>query len=85
MIRKHLAPGETLPDPPAPMPAIEIPRVELSETAPLLSLIGEPVASPRPLKFEELGQSFGFVLYRTAGRAAKDAKLEITEPRTSRW
>jgi beta-galactosidase len=81
VIRKHLAPGETLPDPPAPLPVIEVPRVELTETAPLLSLIGEPVASPRPLKFEELGQSYGFVLYRTAGRAAKDAKLEITEPR----
>ena len=54
VIRKHLAPGETLPDPPAPLPMIEIPRFELTETAPLVSLIGEPVASPRPLKFEEL-------------------------------
>jgi beta-galactosidase len=81
VIRRHLAPGETLPDPPAPLPMIEVPRFELEETAPLLSLAGEPVSSPRPLTFEELGQSYGFVLYRTQGRTAASARLEIGEPR----
>ncbi|HXY39477.1 MAG TPA: glycoside hydrolase family 35 protein [Vicinamibacteria bacterium] len=80
-IRKHLAAGETLPAPPAPLPVIEIPRFALTETAPLLSLLGEGVSSPRPLSFEELGQSYGFVLYRTQGRAASNARLTITEPR----
>ena len=81
VIRKHLSTGESIPEPPAPLPVIEIPRFELTETAPLVELTGKPVHSPSPLKFEDLGQSYGFVLYRTRARAASNASLEIIEPR----
>ncbi|MBS1872698.1 MAG: beta-galactosidase [Acidobacteria bacterium] len=81
VIKKHLAPGETLPPLPAPLPRIEIPRVELKETAALRQLLGKPVESERPLKFEELGQDYGFVLYRTRARKAGKARLEVTELR----
>ena len=60
---------------------IEIPRFELHETAPLFSLLGAPVASPRPLGFEQIGQDYGFLLYRTRASAVSAATLEIAEPR----
>src|SRR5664280_53769 len=81
VIRKHLPPGETLPALPAPLPMIEIARFPLKESAPLLSLLGKPVKAERPLKFEELHQDYGFVLYRAAAKKAAKAKLEIQEVR----
>ena len=80
-IRRHLPPGETLPALPAPLPMIGIPRFPLQESAPLLSLLGKPVKAGSPLKFEELHQDYGFVLYRAAARKAAHAKLEISEVR----
>jgi beta-galactosidase len=81
VIRKHLPPGETLPDPPTPLPVIEIPRFELKQSASLLSLLGKPVTSDTPQTFEQLQQSYGFVLYRTKPRKAEKQRLEITELR----
>ncbi|HZU29141.1 MAG TPA: beta-galactosidase family protein [Bryobacteraceae bacterium] len=81
VIRKHLAPGETLPGLPPPLPVIEIPRFDVSETAPLFALLGDPVRSARPLTFEELDQAYGFVLYRTRPNDSAGGKLEIVEPR----
>ncbi|HVX66450.1 MAG TPA: beta-galactosidase, partial [Bryobacteraceae bacterium] len=80
-IRKHLPPGEKLPEPPAPLPVIAIPRFELRESASLWQMLGKPVEAERPQTFEQLHQAYGFVLYRTRGRKAGSAKLEITELR----
>jgi beta-galactosidase len=80
-IRKHLPPGETVPALPAPLPAIEIPRFLLLESAPLRSLLGKPVKAARPLTFEDLHQDYGFVLYRAAVKKVAKAKLEIQEVR----
>ena len=66
VIKKHLAPGETLlPDVPASPQAIEVPQFDLKEAAGILSLLGKPVKSEKPLSMEEIGQSYGYVLYRT--------------------
>jgi beta-galactosidase len=81
VISKHLAPGETLPGPPAPLPMISIPRFELTESASMMDLLGEPVHADAPKTFEELGQDYGYVLYRTRGVKAVEAKLEIQELR----
>jgi beta-galactosidase len=81
VIRKHLPPGEKLPDPPPPLPMIAIPRFELRESASLWQLLAKPVEAEHPQTFEELHQAYGFVLYRTRGRKAAHAKLEITELR----
>ncbi|MBL0160420.1 MAG: beta-galactosidase [Bryobacterales bacterium] len=80
-IKKYLPPGEILPPLPAPLPSIEIPSFELKECAPMFALLGKPVTAERPKKFEELGQDYGFLLYRAAPRKAVAAKLEITELR----
>jgi beta-galactosidase len=81
VITKHLSPGETLPDPPPPLPVIEIPRFKLTESASMFQLARKGVESGRPKTFEELGQDYGFMLYRTKSRKAANAPLMITEAR----
>jgi len=81
VIGKHLAPGETLPPLPEPLPMIAIPRFELTESASLFDLVRDPVQADAPKTFEELGQDYGLVLYRTKSVKAANGKLEINELR----
>jgi beta-galactosidase len=78
---RYLAPGETMPDVPAPVKTIEIPAIQFAETAPLLRNLGQPVKSERPLDFETLDQGYGYVLYRTKISGPVDATLAIKDPR----
>lgn len=81
VIKKHLPAGAALPELPAPLPMIEVPRFELKESASLFSATNRAVNSERPQPMESLGQAYGFVLYRKRlGRAASGA-LEIHEVR----
>lgn len=81
VIRKHLPAGTRLPELPAPLPMIEVPRFELKESASLFAALGRAVKSERPLAMESLDQSYGFVLYRKRmGRPASGA-LEIKDVR----
>jgi beta-galactosidase len=67
-----------LPQVPAPPRCIEIPEFGLTESCALLEAeLGEPVASDRPQPMELLGQSRGYVLYRTELTGPIDGKLEI--------
>lgn len=82
VIGKYLPAGETLPDLPAGSPETAvIPRFPLKESAPLLARLPRPRQSDKPVPMEFLGQSYGFILYRT--RLARGAKgtLEIAEAR----
>lgn len=81
VIRKHLPAGTALPDPPAPLPMIEVPRFGLKESASLLSALGRAVSSERPLPMEAMGQSYGFVLYRKRLDRPTSGALEINEVR----
>lgn len=80
LIGRHLKPGESLPEVPPSPPMIAIPRFKLDESAPLASLLGEPVRATRPLTMEEMDQSYGFVWYRTRVPKAK-AMLEAGDVR----
>jgi beta-galactosidase len=81
VLAKHLAPGETLPEVPATTPVIEIPRIELTESARIFDNLGAPVKSEKPLSFEDLDQGYGYVLYRTTIAGPVDATLKIKELR----
>ena len=81
VLAKHLAPGETLPEVPATTPVIEIPKIELTESASLFDNLGTPVKSEKPLSFEDLDQGYGYVLYRTKISGPVDATLKIKELR----
>jgi beta-galactosidase len=76
VIARH-RPGVTLPDLPPSPPTIEIPRFALDEAAPLWSVLGTPVRSEEPRSMEALGQSYGYVLYRTHLVGPQEAELVI--------
>jgi beta-galactosidase len=64
VIKKYLPAGETLPEVPATRDLIEIPAFDLKETTGLMSLLGKPVRSGKPMSMESIGQNYGYVLYR---------------------
>ncbi len=84
VIRKHLPEGTALPELPAPLPMIAIPRFELRERAPVMAALTDPVHSASPLRMEKAGkrgQSYGLILYRTHIDRAMKGTLEVTEAR----
>jgi beta-galactosidase len=74
-------PGLTLPEVPATPPAIAIPRFALTASVPLWSTLGRPVQSAAPKPMEDLGQSYGYILYRTRvnTQTAAPGELAIAE------
>jgi beta-galactosidase len=76
-----------LPDEPLPTPGrkLALPGIRFGEVAPLLenaaAIGGEARPSARPLAMEELGQSFGFVLYETVLPSAGPALLHLPDVR----
>jgi beta-galactosidase len=78
VIRKHLPAGTELPALPEPLPMIEIPPFQLAESANLEPLLRDPVRSEQPQTMEAVGQSYGFILYRTKVAQATRGRLEIT-------
>ncbi len=78
-ISKHLK--QELPEPPAPIPVITIPRFNLTESAPLLDFPTQTHAAIAPVTMEMYDQSHGCILYRTdlKGRAAGTAELRVKE------
>ena len=77
VIRKHLPPGTVLPPLPARKSAIAVARFRLTEATDLFSILPAPVASERPLSFEDLGQGYGYVLYRTFLKGPAKGTLRI--------
>lgn len=75
LFARHLLPGESIPEPPAPNPVISFPAVRSTGFAPLLSDLPAPVRASRPLNFEKLDQPHGAVLYRTTVPAGPEAVL----------
>jgi beta-galactosidase len=81
VLSRHLAPGEKLPDVPAVAAPIDIPNIELTESASVFDILGQPVKSEKPLCFEDLDQGYGYVLYRTTVAGPVEAMLKIKELR----
>lgn len=81
VLAQHLAPGETLPDVPTLRPTIEIPKIKLAGAESLFASPGKPVKSDAPLSFEDLGQDYGYVLYRTKISGPAEATLKINQLR----
>ena len=81
VLGRHLASGETLREVPATAPIIELPQIELNESASVFDILGKPVKSEKPLSFEDLGQDYGYVLYRTKISGPVDALLKLKDLR----
>jgi len=81
LIRRYLPRGERLPRVPPSPPMIAIPGIVLTQSAPLASLLIEPVRSVRPLTMEQLDQNYGFVWYRRPGRGGGKGVLQVGDVR----
>jgi beta-galactosidase len=74
-------PTITLPELPAPLPSIDIPEITLTQSASLWTDLGIPVLSASPKSMEELGQSYGYIVYRTKVTAAVSGELSMPDMR----
>lgn len=71
------ATGQTLPDPPAPRSVHALAAIALNEATSLWDHLPKPIESERPLPMEEIGQNYGFILYRTQLESAYRGQLSI--------
>jgi beta-galactosidase len=81
VLAQHLASGETLPDVPNTIPLIEIPTIALNGGASLVDYLSKSTRSETPMGFEDLGQDYGYVLYRTKISGPIEATLKIDQLR----
>jgi beta-galactosidase len=77
VIKKYVS--YDVPEAPAAISLIEIPSIELTKVADMLEVIGaqKPVQSDKPMTFEQLGQGYGYVLYRRHFNQPISGMLEI--------
>jgi beta-galactosidase len=73
------ATGITPPQPPAPMPAKALAPIEFKASTSIWDNLPQPVVSGQILSMEDVGQSYGYILYRTNIAHAKDGELRINE------
>jgi beta-galactosidase len=78
VIQRHLH-GAALPSLPPQIPAIEIPAIQLNESASLWASVGQPIQSERPITMEAAGQAYGYILYRARVSGPAKAELAVTE------
>lgn len=69
-----------LPEPPAPIPVMTIPRITMERAGTLWDHLPAPKHSPVPLPMEHFDQGGGMILYRTKLIGHKSGTLTITEP-----
>jgi hypothetical protein len=79
LLSRYQPEGTSLPEPPAPLPAIEIATIVFTESASLFDHLPPPVSLSQPKPMEYLGQSQGFILYRTGLRGHYAGQLRLWE------
>ena len=77
VIRK--ATGVTPPDSPAPILAHALPAAQFTRSASLWKDLPQPVVSTQILSMEDVGQSYGYILYRTKIALAQSGDLRVDE------
>jgi beta-galactosidase len=77
LIKKYLAPGVILPEPPPPVPVMRVAPFTLTECAAVLDNLPAPVADREPRNMEAYEQGRGCVLYRTVLPAGPAATLQL--------
>ena len=86
VIKPYLLPGETLPEPPAPMPVIAIPAFTLTESAPVLAnLPAKVIRDVSPRSIETYDISHGLISYRTTLPAGPAGTLDAALVRDLAW
>jgi beta-galactosidase len=81
VIMKHLPSDVQLPDVPVKKKSIAVPAVRLLQSAPLFKNLPSPVAVHDPICFEDYGQGYGYMLYRTSLKGPQKGVLKLTRLR----
>ena len=79
LLGSYLPKGKKLPPIPDPVPAIEIPSINLQPFSNVWDNLPEAVNSVQPKTFEAYGQDYGFMLYKTELVGHKSGKLTVTD------
>jgi len=74
--------GITPPAPPAPILAQSLSPVQFTGSASMWETLPQPINSPQILSMEDVGQSYGYILYRTNVAHAQSGDLRIDELRS---
>ncbi|MEA3187501.1 MAG: beta-galactosidase [Chthoniobacter sp.] len=85
VISKHLAPGETLPEPPAANPTGTIPAFPLTQSASVFDNLPTAVEDADPRTMEAYNQGGGCILYRTTLAAGAEAQLAVKAANDFAW
>jgi beta-galactosidase len=73
------ATGATPPPPPTPLPVHAPAPVQFTRAVSIWQSLPAPTASEKILSMEDLGQSYGYILYRTSIAHARSGELKIDE------
>jgi beta-galactosidase len=71
--------GKTPPAPPKPLVSRALDPVTLKVSASIWENLPQPIASERVLSMEDVGQSYGYILYRTTIADGQSGKLRLEE------
>jgi beta-galactosidase len=71
--------GKTPPVPPSPTPVQALAPIQFSRSASIWENLPEPTVSAQILSMEDVGQSYGYILYRTTIAQAQSGELRIDE------
>ncbi len=74
--------GITPPPPPPPILAQSLSPVQFTSSASMWEILPQPINSPQILSMEDVGQSYGYILYRTNVAHAQSGDLRIDELRS---
>jgi beta-galactosidase len=65
LMRKHLLPGETLPEPPAANPVIAFPAATAARSASVFANLPAAISDAKPRNVEQYDLGYGNIVYRT--------------------
>lgn len=81
VITKYLPGGGKLPDVPQSSSTIEISPITLTESTSVFNNLPDAIHSEEPLSMEDVGQSYGYILYRTRITSRDSGNLVIKDLR----
>lgn len=81
VIMKHLPKNAIVPKVPAKKKSMSLPEIRLSQSSPLFDNLPSPIAVSAPISFEDFGQGYGYMLYRSNVKGPLKGLLKISQMR----